>query len=287
MKKYRTRIDTDRMRGEIGPSEFRETLAYYGIRPDAKGKFICPFHNDRHVGNCGVMNVNPAKGHCYACGKYFDSVDLVKLNEGIDENWKAMQFLWTDILGRQLPTVSEDVSTPKLSGGDYEFLGLSGLSLKSYDEPPILDVCGETYRKSDLPEGMEFFEELADVESDTCPYGRRIKAPAAQELAKSDPDFFFTMLENKANEKMIDLLQLRSKARGTDGSQNAPSTLQKYAFVVSSLMEPAYPGITQQVMPMVSEIWAKKADEGIARVNQIAKKIRSMEAFYKWKPSYV
>lgn len=277
------KTDTERMMHEIGPDEFRETLAYYGIRPDSHGKFLCPFHNDRHIGNCGIMRVNPAKGRCYACGQTFDSVDLVKLNEGISEHWKAVQFVWTQILGRQLLTVTEENNNaPVLTKDEYRFLGLPGFTAGKFEPGPILDVRGETYRNSDLPEGMEFFEELADVESDMCPFGYRHKAPTADEMIRENPDFFFSMLENKANEKTVELLQLRGRAQGKDGPVPRLSIL---ARICAGLLENTYPGITQQVMPMVRDIWEKKANDGIARVKKIAGTIRKMEKYHNFRHS--
>lgn len=279
--KRKKRFDTDRMHHEIGPDEFRMTLDYYGIEPDSHGKFLCPFHGDRKVGNCGIMTVNPAKGKCFACGKVFDSIDLVELYEGISEQWKAICFCWTDILGRQLLTYSENTTIPKLSPGDYLFLGLDGLALKPFDRGPILDVKGETFRNSPLPEGMEYFKDLSDVEADTCPYGCRLKAPTAEDIIRENPDFFFTMLENKANEKTVELLQLRQSALRQD---NGPvKRLDYLTMVCEELLGKAYPGITQQVMPLVREKWEKDAKDGISRVKRIAGTIRDMEKYYNYR----
>ena len=279
--KRNIRTDTERMAHEIGPDEFRETLAYYGIRPDGHGKFLCPFHNDRHVGNCGIMRVNPAKARCYACGQTFDSIDLVQLNEGISDYWKAVQFCWTQILGRQLLTYSESAVIPKLSKNDYLFLGLKGLAAKTFDPDPILDVKGETLRNSPLPEGMEYFENLSDVEADTCPYGYRRKAPTAEDMIRENPDFFFSMLENKANEKTVELIRLRQSALRQDSGP--VKRLDYLAMICEELLGKAYPGITQQVMPLVREKWEKDSKDGIARIKKIADTIRDMEKYYNYR----
>ena len=282
-KKLVKRKNSSAMYRGIGPEEFLEVLHYYDVDVNDRGQMLCPFHNDHNLGNCSINPKNRKRLKCFACGADVDAVEFVVKKEGFRENWQARDFIWTQILGRQPIMELDDVTAPRLSPGDYKFIGLEGLSHGPYGEPPIQDVRGAAERGTRLPEGMVFFKNLQDVESDLCPYGYRLKSPSANELMESDPDLFFTMLENKANEKMAWFIQLRNKARGLDGTGEEPPKLKLYALLCSRLLEPAFPGITRRVMPMVARIWEDEAEKGIARVNEIAGKIRRMEQYYRYR----
>lgn len=112
------------MKRQIGQQELEQTLAYYNIRVTRR-KMLCPFpgHNDRHLGNC----VLGSRGYirCFSCNRSANAIDLVMQFENLPYI-QAVEFIWTTILGRSLPTYDrpERRRVPVLSVKDLEFIGL-------------------------------------------------------------------------------------------------------------------------------------------------------------------
>lgn len=122
------RLDAIRdMRQQIGQRELEQTLSYYGIRVNNR-RLLCPFpeHNDRHLGNCVLGDRGYIR--CFSCGKSANAIDLTMMYEHMDYV-PAVEFLWTTILGRALPTYDRpERKNVVLSVKDLELIGIASPS---------------------------------------------------------------------------------------------------------------------------------------------------------------
>lgn len=183
------RYDTlEMMKRSLGPKEFRAVLSYYGIR-EQRNSILCPFHNDRHYGSCKI-NKSGTGAKCYACGKRFSSIDLVMEYEGLAFA-DALEFLWTKILGNNLPGY-DDKGT--FNNREFQFLGLWG----AMGRPAQcnLNMC----QKADsLPDG--FAKDFDSVDDEGCcvvyKFGRY---GSLYNFIESDPEAAYSMIAGKARE---------------------------------------------------------------------------------------
>lgn len=106
---------------ELSQEDAIMVLQSFGIRVNSKKQMLCPFHNDRHIGNCGFIKNAPLI-HCFACGNTWSVFDVAMHMEGVDY-YDAVRMVWHDILGRQLP---EEPNERKINFRDLAFIGLGG-----------------------------------------------------------------------------------------------------------------------------------------------------------------
>lgn len=123
-------------------TDMKQTLDVLGIK-EVKGAFLCPFHNDKHIGNCRILHKD--YGMCFACNTGFDSIKLVQKVNGTGFR-DAVLFIYENVLGYPSPTVSSKKTDCVLTFQELRFLGLNG------------PMFAKTYAAADVEE-RQYLEE--------------------------------------------------------------------------------------------------------------------------------
>lgn len=135
------------MKSQIGESEFMQTLSYYNIGI-VKDSILCPLHHDRHYDSCRIHKDHKS-AYCFVCQKNIDSITLVSHFEG-SNFLDSIQFLWADILGREIPKIEKEGTRKKkiLSYAELQYIGLSPKPNKQ-----AMYAVNEIFRMDTPPEG--------------------------------------------------------------------------------------------------------------------------------------
>lgn len=173
------------------PAEgFQAVLNYYGIAADRRRSILCVLHDDRNRGNC-YINPDGRAAYCYRCCKRIDGVDVVQKKEGLDYP-RAMEFLWTRILGNSLPDADDRRSDmPPLTYDELKFIGLEAC----YGGTVLLpnNKCGKT---EDVP-GKRY--EIKDPDGG-CVVADESSFPSFGRLYGSNRKFACYLMNAKADE---------------------------------------------------------------------------------------
>ena len=102
-------------------TDMKSTLSTLGIRV-VKNAFLCPFHNDSHIGNCRILHKDYAV--CFACNTGFDSIKLVQKVNAMTFR-EAVLFIYTQVLGYSVPSFEKQNSGCILNMADLRFIGVS------------------------------------------------------------------------------------------------------------------------------------------------------------------
>lgn len=133
------------MRDSLTASDFRSVLSYYGLTIERNG-FLCPFHQSEHHQNCRIRS-NGKSAYCYVCNRPINAVDITQYFEG-GTPLEAMEFLWGQILGQQLPAKGER-KPPILN---FKFLHMIGLCHPTGINTGIVN---EIHYLDPMPDGRE------------------------------------------------------------------------------------------------------------------------------------
>lgn len=71
-----TRETIDRIKQSITPVQ---AIEYYTGQRGSRGKYLCPFHNDKHPS----LSVKGDMWTCWACGEHGDIIDFVQKRSGV------------------------------------------------------------------------------------------------------------------------------------------------------------------------------------------------------------
>lgn len=181
------------MKDQIGEAEFFQTLSYYNLRV-VKDSILCPIHNDRHYESCKIMK-NRKNAYCFVCQKSIDAIDLVSYFEGygfVD----AINYLWTDILGRELPRIQSKHRKKKrfLSFAELQYVGLAPRMNKH-----ALCIENEIFRMDDPPVGYVIDWEYMDEEGN-CPIGKPIPRCSMYDLYEENAPAAIYIVDGKIQE---------------------------------------------------------------------------------------
>lgn len=118
MNRYERAVE---LKNSIAQNEALIILRYYGIHPDRKNNILCPFHNDKHLGNAKYYP-DSLMISCFACNTHKNVIDLVMTKENM-KFIDAVEFIWTKILGNTL--LDTDDKPPILSYKDMCEIGIA------------------------------------------------------------------------------------------------------------------------------------------------------------------
>lgn len=187
------------MRDSLTASDFRSVLSYYGLTIERNG-FLCPFHQSEHHQNCRIRS-NGKSAYCYVCNRPINAVDITQYFEG-GTPLEAMEFLWGQILGQQLPEKGER-KPPILN---FKFLHMIGLCHPTGINTGIVN---EIHYLDPMPEGREREPSKRDFDG-YCPvYGKK-ESISFSRLYEQEPETALWILYNKTQET-IDLLYKEKK----------------------------------------------------------------------------
>lgn len=178
------------MKSQIGESEFMQTLSYYrlSIRRDS---ILCPLHQDKHYESCKIRK-DRKSAYCFVCQKNIDSIDLVSHYEGYGF-MDALIYLWTEILGRELPAIQKAGKRKKkfLSFDDLQFLGLA----PKFNQQMIL-IENEIDRMDEVPEGYVADWKHQDEEGN-IPIGKVMPRYSLYDLYEENPEVVLYMINSE------------------------------------------------------------------------------------------
>ena len=177
------------LKKEITVEDFHTTLSYYG-KEVRKNSFLCPFHHDRHYGSC-VIGKDGKRAYCYVCQRSINSIELVEYFEGM-EGQPAIEFLWTTILGRTLPSF-EGRKRFFLDSRELEAIGISKPSGRH------VIPCNAAHKSEKLPEGLQVMKDFCDQDG-ICAVGSSVAMPSLYRLYDEEPGTVLWLLEKKALE---------------------------------------------------------------------------------------
>ena len=126
-------------------------------------KFLCPFHDDKHIGNCGWVNKGFGFVHCFACGKSADCFDLVQYVQKINFASAAYFISKTYGIGISSENPEDYVRDPyfdvKLSAAEKEALRIPNeIPLRTlFNESP------ESYRSIIVKNAVQSIEQYKTV----------------------------------------------------------------------------------------------------------------------------
>lgn len=108
------------VRNEI---DMKNTLSVLGIKV-VKNAFLCPFHNDKHLGNCRIRHKDYAI--CFACDTGFDSIKLVQKVQNLEFR-DAVIWLYMNVLGYPEPDMTKRNKTVlPLNYQEMKLIGVNG-----------------------------------------------------------------------------------------------------------------------------------------------------------------
>lgn len=176
--------------------DFQATLNYYGMQV-VKKSVLCPFHGDKHYGSC-MISKRGKSATCFACGKTFDSIELVEYYEGLRFT-EAVNFLWMNILGNPpLRTVDRSKKDRfPVRASDMTNIGLAGCM---GSRVPVVVRSARSHEE--LEDGLSFVPfDLADEDGENQGVAVRMeKSMSIRDLFNEDPETALWLLKNKARE---------------------------------------------------------------------------------------
>lgn len=189
MKKTFTTINREKLLAKADHLAVLRAYTQVGKENGNKIELLCPFHNDRKIGNCWYYKKDN-KIYCFSCHKGGNIIDVVMEKNGYTESSQAYDAMReiARISGLDLSEVSDEVSPedqkkmaalpPMPSQEELKLLGL-------YNDP-VRVTC---YRENN-PE-----EEYHSDSYITNPLGR---------LRQDDPEGFKTLIISKARERIAE-----------------------------------------------------------------------------------
>lgn len=165
-------------------------LNRYGIRV-VRGSFKCPKHNDTHLGNVKIYKNHGA--FCFACQQHISSTDIVMINEGWSYG-KAVEYVWCDLWGRQLPEYEQH-------GKNKNYLNITYDDMKTIGLPGAFD-CTVTFvvNKCDWQDDVEGKVKQSRDDNNLCDVEKTVQMDSLYTMLTNHDEGAFLIVKGKALE---------------------------------------------------------------------------------------